>query len=39
MSNPASFVTAATYKILRAPTPAGSNANESAHTHSGTGLT
>ena len=27
------------YKILRAPTPAGSNANESAHTHSGTGLT
>lgn len=28
-----------TYKILRAPTPAGSNANESAHTHSGTGLT
>lgn len=30
---------AGTYKILRAPTPAGSNANESAHTHSGTGLT
>lgn len=31
--------TAEDYKILRAPTPAGSNANESAHTHSGTGLT
>lgn len=30
---------AETYKILRAPTPAGSNANESAHTHGGTGLT
>lgn len=30
---------AGTYKILRAPTPAGSNANESAHTHSVTGLT
>lgn len=30
---------AETYKILRAPTPAGSNANESTHTHSGTGLT
>lgn len=31
--------TAEDYKILIAPTPAGTNANESAHTHSGTGLT
>lgn len=30
---------AGTFKILRAPTPAGTNATEAAHTHSGTGLT
>lgn len=37
MSNPASFVTAASIDSGNAFT--GSNANESAHTHSGTGLT
>lgn len=30
---------AGTFRILRAPTPAGTNAAEATHTHSGTGLT
>jgi hypothetical protein len=35
----APITNAGTYKILRAPTPAGANAAEATHTHSGVGLT